>query len=268
MVYIIVHYTSGDTQQRDRMVGGELTDFIIVIRNSDAFKTFGGKAYLSVGAGASAAAGIIGRAAESDFWPGDGGYAACYTYSCSKGSMVTTRTQENCRYYGNPSIKTSNILLGSLPRHPAAKILYDALSELYMKVVEHTDMMSKELMKLDYSYVCLVTFNLNSSGLKRHIDLSASAQPATFFPTCTRRADFSMIHDLTILDKVRGSKAVIIRYETLSLSTHAQLRSEILLPIMKELVPHYLQNSGKVTYKSLVKRGNGSKPQDQTNINA
>ncbi|GKB03888.1 RING/FYVE/PHD-type zinc finger family protein [Tanacetum coccineum] len=124
-------------------VGGELTDFIIVLRNSDAVKTFGGNAHLSVGAGASAAAGIIGRAAEADFRAGDGGYAACYTYSCSKGafvgcslegSMVTTRTQENCRFYGNPSIKTSDILLGSLPRPPAAKILYDALSELYMKV--------------------------------------------------------------------------------------------------------------------------------------
>ncbi|GJT86711.1 RING/FYVE/PHD-type zinc finger family protein [Tanacetum coccineum] len=124
-------------------VGGELTDFIIVLRNSDAVKTFGGNAHLSVGAGASAAAGIIGRAAEADFRAGDGGYAACYTYSCSKGafvgcslegSMVTTRTQENCRFYGNPLIKTSDILLGSLPRPPAAKILYDALSELYMKV--------------------------------------------------------------------------------------------------------------------------------------
>ena len=54
---------------------------------------------------------------------------------CSfEGSMVTTRVQENCRFYGNPSIKTSDILLGLLPRPPAAAILYDALSRLYMKV--------------------------------------------------------------------------------------------------------------------------------------
>ncbi|XP_071730093.1 uncharacterized protein [Rutidosis leptorrhynchoides] len=124
-------------------VGGEVTDFIIVLRNSDAVRTFSGNAHLSVGAGVSAAAGVIGRAAEADFRAGDGGYAACYTYSCSKGafvgcslegSMVTTRVQENCRFYGNPAIKTSDILLGSLPRPPAAAILYDALSELYMKV--------------------------------------------------------------------------------------------------------------------------------------
>ena len=72
-----------------KQVGGELTDFIIVLRNSDAVKTFGGNAHLSVGAGASAAAGIIGRAAEADFRAGDGGYAACYTYSCSKGNGKT-----------------------------------------------------------------------------------------------------------------------------------------------------------------------------------
>lgn len=125
-------------------VGGELTDFIVVLRNSEAVRTFGGNVHLSVGAGLSAAAGIIGRAAEADLRAGDGGCAACYTYSCSKGafvgcslegSVVTTRTQENCRFYGNPSIKASDILLGSLPRPPAAAILYNALSDLY-KIVE------------------------------------------------------------------------------------------------------------------------------------
>lgn len=64
------------------------------------------------------------------FWFFLGAFVGCSL----EGSMVTTRVQENCRFYGNPSIKTSDILLGSLPRPPAAAILYDALSELYMKV--------------------------------------------------------------------------------------------------------------------------------------
>ncbi|KAK4361241.1 hypothetical protein RND71_020193 [Anisodus tanguticus] len=123
--------------------GGELTDFIIVLRNTDAVKTFGGDAHLSVGAGVSAAAGIIGRTAEADLRAGTGGYAACYTYSCSKGafvgcslqgSVVTTRTRENSRFYGSQSIKASEILLGSLPRPPAAAALYRALTELYQKL--------------------------------------------------------------------------------------------------------------------------------------
>ncbi|XP_038721887.1 uncharacterized protein LOC120014043 isoform X2 [Tripterygium wilfordii] len=123
--------------------GGELTDYIIVLRTSDAVKTFGGNAHLSLGAGLSAAVGIAGRAVEADVRAGDGGYAACYTYSCSKGafvgcslegSVVATRTKENSRFYGSQSITTSDILLGSLARPPAAGILYHALADLYQKL--------------------------------------------------------------------------------------------------------------------------------------
>lgn len=66
--------------------GGEVTDYIIVLRTNSAVKTFSGNTHLSVGAGVSAAVGIVGRAAEADVRAGDGGFAACYTYSCSKGS--------------------------------------------------------------------------------------------------------------------------------------------------------------------------------------
>ncbi|KAG6754659.1 hypothetical protein POTOM_040453 [Populus tomentosa] len=54
------------------------------------------------------------------------------------------------------------------------------------------------------------------------------------------------------LQKIASSSAgkaytekVVIGYAVLPLSTHAQLRSEISLPIMRELVPHYLQEMGK-----------------------
>ncbi|KAF3774660.1 SH3 domain-containing protein [Nymphaea thermarum] len=123
-------------------MGGELTDFIIVLRNEDAVKTFSGNVHFSVGAGLSAAAGALGRAAEADVRLGDGGYAACYTYSRSKGafagcslegSVVTTRASENSRFYGVSSISASEILLGSLPRPPAAVILYHALIDLFQK---------------------------------------------------------------------------------------------------------------------------------------
>lgn len=67
--------------------GGELTDFIIILRTTEAVKTFSGNVHLSVGAGLSAAVGVVGRAVEADVRAGDGGYAACYTYSCSKGFL-------------------------------------------------------------------------------------------------------------------------------------------------------------------------------------
>ncbi|XP_023541863.1 uncharacterized protein LOC111801882 [Cucurbita pepo subsp. pepo] len=124
-------------------IGGELTDFIIVLRTIDAVNAFSGHMHLAIGAGVSAAVGVIGRTAEADVRAGDGGFGSCYTYSCSKGafvgcslkgSIVTTRTRENARFYGNQSITANDILLGSLPRPPAAAILYNALADLYLKI--------------------------------------------------------------------------------------------------------------------------------------
>lgn len=62
-----------------------MTDFIIVLRTRRAVKTFSGDVHFSVGAGLSAAAGVVGRVAEADVHAGVGGCATCYTYSCSKG---------------------------------------------------------------------------------------------------------------------------------------------------------------------------------------
>ncbi|KAL7211569.1 hypothetical protein ACSBR2_014432 [Camellia fascicularis] len=123
--------------------GGELIDLIIILRTNDAIKTFSSDVHLSVGAGLSAAVGIVGRVVEADVRAGDSGCAACYTYSCSKGafvgcslegSIVTTRTRENSRFYGSQSINASNILLGSLPRPAAASIFYRSLGDLYQKL--------------------------------------------------------------------------------------------------------------------------------------
>ncbi|KAK4271752.1 hypothetical protein QN277_020395 [Acacia crassicarpa] len=123
--------------------GGELTDFIIVLRTNDAIKTFSGHMHISLGAGASAAVGTVGRAVEADVRAGDGGQAACYTYSCSKGafvgcslegSIVTTRWRENARFYGSQSLTGTDLLLGSLPRPTAATILYRALEDIYWKL--------------------------------------------------------------------------------------------------------------------------------------
>ncbi|KAL0363503.1 UNVERIFIED_CONTAM: SH3 domain-containing protein [Sesamum calycinum] len=123
--------------------GGELTDFIIVLRTNEAVKNFCSDAHFSIGAGLSAAVGIIGRTAEADMRAGPSGFAACYTYSCSKGafvgcslegSVVATRVRENSRFYGSQSINASQILLGSLPRPPAAATLYRALGDLYMQL--------------------------------------------------------------------------------------------------------------------------------------
>lgn len=62
-------------------------DFIIVLHDSRAVKTFCSRMHFSLGAGCSAAAGPVGRVLEADLRAGDRGSGLCYTYSCSKGTV-------------------------------------------------------------------------------------------------------------------------------------------------------------------------------------
>ncbi|EER96209.1 hypothetical protein BDA96_02G109400 [Sorghum bicolor] len=121
-------------------VGGELMDFIIVLRGPEAVQTFCSRMHFSLGAGVSAAAGPVGRVLEADLRAGDKGSGVCYTYSCSKGAfigvslegnLVATRMDANLRFYGDPYLTTSDILTGNVERPNAAKFLYTALDDLY-----------------------------------------------------------------------------------------------------------------------------------------
>jgi len=67
-------------------IGGELMDFIVVLHDTKAVKTFCSRMHFSLGAGCSAAAGPVGRVLEADLRAGDRGSGMCYTYSCSKGN--------------------------------------------------------------------------------------------------------------------------------------------------------------------------------------
>ncbi|KAF8406821.1 hypothetical protein HHK36_005942 [Tetracentron sinense] len=124
-------------------IGGELMDFIIVLHDSKAVKTFCSRMHFSLGAGCSAAAGPIGRVVEADLRAGDKGSGMCYTYSCSKGAfvgvslegnIVATRMDTNLHFYGDPYLTTVDILLGTVERPMAAEPLYTALEDLYSKL--------------------------------------------------------------------------------------------------------------------------------------
>ncbi|XP_022732237.1 uncharacterized protein LOC111286500 [Durio zibethinus] len=121
-------------------IGGELMDFVIVLHDSKAVKTFCSRMHFSLGAGCSAAAGPMGRVLEADLRVGDRGSGMCYTYSCSKGAfvgvslegnIVATRMDTNLQFYGDPYVTTADILLGAVDRPRAAEPLYVALDELY-----------------------------------------------------------------------------------------------------------------------------------------
>lgn len=66
--------------------------------------------------------------------------------------------------------------------------------------------------------------------------------PAIWTPT--HHLLFTFFH-IDLQTKLEAPKPVVVGYASLPLSTHAQLRSEISLPIMRELVPHYLQDTGR-----------------------
>ncbi|KAL7144248.1 hypothetical protein ABFS83_08G246800 [Erythranthe nasuta] len=53
---------------------------------------------------------------------------------------------------------------------------------------------------------------------------------------------FTFFH-VDLQTKIEAPKPVVVGYASLPLSTHAQLKSDISLPLMRELVPHYLQDS-------------------------
>ncbi|CAL9111539.1 unnamed protein product [Musa textilis] len=120
-------------------IGGELMDYIIVLHGSKAVKTFCSRLHFSLGAGLSAAAGPVGRVVEADLRAGDKGSGMCYTYSCSKGAfvgvslegnLVVTRQDANTRFYGDPYLTTTDILVGSVEQPKAALPLYAALDDL------------------------------------------------------------------------------------------------------------------------------------------
>lgn len=62
-----------------------------MLRTVKDVKAFCSRIHFSMGAGVSAAAGPIGRAAEADIRAGDRGAATCYTYSCSKGEKKVAK---------------------------------------------------------------------------------------------------------------------------------------------------------------------------------
>lgn len=121
-------------------IGCELMDFIIILHDFKAVKTFCSRMHFSLGAGCSVAAGPVGRVLEADLRAGDKGSGMCYTYSCSKGAfvgvslegnMVATRMDTNLKFYGDPYLTTGDILLGNVERPKAAEPLYAAIKDLY-----------------------------------------------------------------------------------------------------------------------------------------
>ena len=112
-------------------IGGEVTDFVIVLNNESAVRAFSKGGNVTLGADASVAAGPVGRAAEADVTP----RAAIYTYSRSKGlfigaslegAVIAARKGANEHYYGRP-VTASEVLSGRVKAPSGAGSLRAAL---------------------------------------------------------------------------------------------------------------------------------------------
>jgi len=120
------------------LIGASVTDSVIVLNTDLAVKAFAGTGQIKFGGNLSVAAGPVGREGDGSAYLGDGGVAACYSYSHSRGlfagislqgAVFMTRSSDNAKFYGCP-VKASEILKGKVlpPEFEDLKRLYDVLS--------------------------------------------------------------------------------------------------------------------------------------------
>jgi hypothetical protein len=121
-------------------IGGELTDFVIILNTKDAVKAFSMGGNVTLGGNLSVAVGPVGRNAEAAAAVGH--IAAIYSYSKTKGlfagisvegSVIIERKDANEKFYGR-KISAKDLLLGVAPQPAEAEPLYEALSRRATKV--------------------------------------------------------------------------------------------------------------------------------------
>jgi SH3 domain-containing YSC84-like protein 1 len=114
-------------------VGGQVTEFVIILNTQAAVKAFARGGNLEFGGALSVAAGPVGRVAEAGILP----VAAVYTYSRSmglfagaslEGTILIAQSAKNARYYGGP-VTPEEILSGRVPPPQSASPLVATLGQ-------------------------------------------------------------------------------------------------------------------------------------------
>ncbi|KAJ5550116.1 hypothetical protein N7535_001941 [Penicillium sp. DV-2018c] len=117
-------------------IGFELTDFVFILNDAAAVRTFSQVGTLTLGGNVSLAAGPIGRNAEAAGAASTKGVAAVFSYSKTKGlfagvslegSMLVERKDANEKLYRN-RVSASQLLSGSIRPPPAADALMRVLN--------------------------------------------------------------------------------------------------------------------------------------------
>ncbi|KAF3761790.1 hypothetical protein M406DRAFT_358100 [Cryphonectria parasitica EP155] len=117
-------------------IGFELTDFVFILNDAAAVKTFSTAGSLTLGGNVSLAAGPVGRNAEAAGAASLRGVAGIFSYSKTKGlfagvslegSAIIERKDANTKLYGRP-ISARDLLLGSERPPPQAAPLLNILN--------------------------------------------------------------------------------------------------------------------------------------------
>ncbi|CAN8097698.1 unnamed protein product [Discula destructiva] len=117
-------------------IGFELTDFVFILNDAAAVKTFSQAGSLTLGGNVSLAAGPVGRNAEAAGAASLKGVAGIFSYSKTKGlfagvslegSAIIERKDANTKLYGRP-VAARDLLLGTERPPPAAAPLLNILN--------------------------------------------------------------------------------------------------------------------------------------------
>ncbi|CCF55535.1 hypothetical protein KAFR_0A00970 [Kazachstania africana CBS 2517] len=117
------------------LVGAELTDFVFILNNDEAVRSFSEFGTITLGGNISVSAGPLGRNAEAGASASVGGIAAVFSYSKSKGlfagvsvegSMIVERRETNRKAYGD-NCTTKMILAGMVQPPRGSNALYRIL---------------------------------------------------------------------------------------------------------------------------------------------
>eukprot|EP00752_Nemacystus_decipiens_P007445 g6654.t1 len=117
------------------LIGGEITDFVLVLNTDAALEAFSGRGQVSIGAELSVAVGPVGRTGAGNVSVASQGVAHAYSYSHSRGlfaglslegGVIVSRPDVNRKFYGR-QISVRELLSGNVTPPPAARPLYEAL---------------------------------------------------------------------------------------------------------------------------------------------
>eukprot|EP00903_Cladosiphon_okamuranus_P008279 g7968.t1 len=117
------------------LIGGEITDFVLVLNTEAALEAFSGRGQVSIGAELSVAVGPVGRTGAGNVSVAAEGVAHAYSYSHSRGlfaglslegGIIVSRPDVNRKFYGR-QVSVRELLSGNVAPPPAARPLYEAL---------------------------------------------------------------------------------------------------------------------------------------------